>query len=77
MGNSYLDEGMWHSGFSRRYTLDFGCNEFVTLDATSGEHVAVGIAHTLPDHHWTGLTVVIDGTFRLATRQRHAALLPL
>jgi len=52
----------WHGDFSKLYALDFYTNEFVTLDMSTGARTVIGTAHTLPGHHWTGMTIATDGT---------------
>jgi hypothetical protein len=58
----YSGGDFWHGDFSKMYALDFYTNEFVTLDMETGERTLIGTAHTLPGHHWTGLTAATDGT---------------
>jgi uncharacterized repeat protein (TIGR01451 family) len=58
----YSGGDFWHGDFSKMYALDFYTSEFVTIDTSTGERTVVGMAYTLPGHHWTGLTAATDGT---------------
>jgi uncharacterized repeat protein (TIGR01451 family) len=62
VGIFYSGGDFWHGDFSKLYALDFYTNEFVTLDLTTGERTVIGMANSLPGHHWTGLTAATDGT---------------
>ena len=63
VGTFYSGGDFWHGDYSKLYALDFYTNEFVTLDLSNGERTVIGVANTLPGHHWTGLTAATDGTF--------------
>ncbi len=58
----YSGGDFWHGDFGKLYALDFWTNELVTIDTSTAERTVIGTAHTLPGHHWTGLTAATDGT---------------